>query len=586
MADIIPPAPVNDPPNSYGWIDWYVKLVKFVNSQSNILWANVNKAGANITDIPTRLHNDLQTVQGGALNEKYHLTLADYNVLTQTPLPTSKLGTGVANSTVFLRGDGTWAATGGGGGGSGAQGVPGVATYLEADQGEPGDMGPPGPPGQPGATGPQGLPGAAIYMDAEPGLDGDVGPPGPIGLTGPTGPQGLPGAAIYMDAEPGLDGDTGPPGANGAQGIQGITGAQGPAGPAVYLEAEVIEPDMFVVPGPQGPQGPQGIPGTSGGGSSSVVFVDETTYFDQEPVSIPPGNIQSSLSLNYIDLNTNSSPGTPGAGVDRIFNQQLLPGLNRLSQVNNTGLSHALQRSFAFSRSCYMQASSTAITNIGTAGLTTVSNLTTGVTPASGTARSAAQRVQLSSSAIAGNIVSHTATAVSTMAMMRGGVIGEGGFLFSVMFTLQALQAGNRFFWGIADVVTTPTNVDPTTNTTPGKVGLAFNANTGNWKLVNNVTGTAPTVLDLGANFPLDITSLMELVLYCPPFGAAAGNITYRVRRWTTNSNAPAFETTGTLSTNIPTATTLLHPWAYFTNNATAAAVAYQFVRASVESDS
>lgn len=116
MADIIPPAPVNDPPNSYGWIDWYIKLVKFVNSQSNILWANVNKAGANITDIPTRLHNDLQTIQGGSASERYHLTLTQYNNLTTGPIPTSLLGTGTADSTTFLRGDNTWATPSGGGG--------------------------------------------------------------------------------------------------------------------------------------------------------------------------------------------------------------------------------------------------------------------------------------------------------------------------------------------------------------------------------------------------------------------------------------------------------------------------------------
>ena len=81
MADILPPAPVNDPPSSYGWIDWYVKLVSFVNSQSNISWASINKAGSNLTDIVTRLHNDLQTVQGGAVGDRQHLTTAQLNAV-------------------------------------------------------------------------------------------------------------------------------------------------------------------------------------------------------------------------------------------------------------------------------------------------------------------------------------------------------------------------------------------------------------------------------------------------------------------------------------------------------------------------
>ena len=81
MADILPPAPVNDPPSSYGWIDWYVKLVNFVNTQSNISWASINKAGSNLTDLVTRLHNDLQTVQGGAAGDRQHLTTAQVNAV-------------------------------------------------------------------------------------------------------------------------------------------------------------------------------------------------------------------------------------------------------------------------------------------------------------------------------------------------------------------------------------------------------------------------------------------------------------------------------------------------------------------------
>jgi len=82
MADIIPPAPVNEAQSSYAWVDWYVKLVNFVNSQTNILWVSVNKAGSNLTDIVTRLHNDLQSVQGGAAAERYHLTAAQHTETT------------------------------------------------------------------------------------------------------------------------------------------------------------------------------------------------------------------------------------------------------------------------------------------------------------------------------------------------------------------------------------------------------------------------------------------------------------------------------------------------------------------------
>jgi len=82
MADIIPPAPVNEAQSSYAWIDWYVKLVNFVNNQTNILWSSINKAGSNLTDIAIRLHNDLQTRQGGTVTESYHLSAAQHTETT------------------------------------------------------------------------------------------------------------------------------------------------------------------------------------------------------------------------------------------------------------------------------------------------------------------------------------------------------------------------------------------------------------------------------------------------------------------------------------------------------------------------
>ena len=64
MAAGVPPPPLNSPTGSYYWIEWYTNLTNFLNG-SNIPWANLNFTGANITDIPTRLHNSLTGIQGG-----------------------------------------------------------------------------------------------------------------------------------------------------------------------------------------------------------------------------------------------------------------------------------------------------------------------------------------------------------------------------------------------------------------------------------------------------------------------------------------------------------------------------------------
>lgn len=102
MADILPPAPLNSPMSSYAWTDWYVKLVAFINTQNNISWASINKAGSNLNELATRLHNDLQTVQGGAAGDRQHLTTAQVNTigyLTTTSSTVDPTATDVAAGT-------------------------------------------------------------------------------------------------------------------------------------------------------------------------------------------------------------------------------------------------------------------------------------------------------------------------------------------------------------------------------------------------------------------------------------------------------------------------------------------------------
>lgn len=131
----IQPAPQSDLKNVPLSLQiWYNQIRQFINSGvGTIPWASVSKVGANLTDIPTRNHNDLQNIQGGSALERYHLTAAQV------------------------------AAIGTGGTQSGA---------LHGNDGDPGDdafpiPGPQGIPGPTGATGPGG--------SGAPGVDGADG---------------------------------------------------------------------------------------------------------------------------------------------------------------------------------------------------------------------------------------------------------------------------------------------------------------------------------------------------------------------------------------------------------------------------
>jgi hypothetical protein len=96
---------------------------------------------------------------------------------------------------------------------------------------------------------------------------------------------------------------------------------------------------------------------------------------------------------------------------------------------------------------------------------------------------------------------------------------------------------------------------------------LAFNLSTGNLQLVNNVNLTAPTVLDLGASFPVNNTNVYRLQLFAEPNGSS---INYIVENLTNPATA-----SGSLSTNIPANTDFLGRVIWMTNNTIAASVAY-----------
>lgn len=82
MVQKIPPAPVGSIPGSSYWNDWYERIRNLINSGTiSQLWSSIDFTASNITDIVTRNHNNLQSMQGGTAGEYYHLTAAEYAAL-------------------------------------------------------------------------------------------------------------------------------------------------------------------------------------------------------------------------------------------------------------------------------------------------------------------------------------------------------------------------------------------------------------------------------------------------------------------------------------------------------------------------
>ncbi len=65
--------------NSPAWQRWFSDLMKKVTATGAILWTQIDKTGSNLTDLVTRNHNDLQSLQGGTAAQYYHLTNIEHN---------------------------------------------------------------------------------------------------------------------------------------------------------------------------------------------------------------------------------------------------------------------------------------------------------------------------------------------------------------------------------------------------------------------------------------------------------------------------------------------------------------------------
>lgn len=271
-----------------------------------------------------------------------------------------------------------------------------------------------------------------------------------------------------------------------------------------------------------------------------------------EPATPAAGN----LRIYAKDIAGRIMPKFKGpSGVDTPFQANL--GFNRVVMVNPVGAGTNCGTSLSLF--------STTVTGVGTCASPTL---------ASTNLLTSTRRLTYSTGTTIGAMAS---LRIPTRVAWRGNAAGLGGFFYTSRFGTSTLVSGNRAFVGMSDVTTAPTNVDPLANTTPGKIGMATNSNTGNWRFVHNVSGTAPTTIDLGANFPVNNSALYELVMFAAQNGSSIG---YRVTNLSTGN-----QTSGTASTNIPASDTFLSLNHWITNNLTASSAIMDFGGWYLESD-
>ena len=160
----------------------------------------------------------------------------------------------------------------------------------------------------------------------------------------------------------------------------------------------------------------------------------------------------------------------------------------------------------------------------------------------------------------------------------RGNADGLGGFTCVNRLSLVTLQETGMGFFGLIGS-TAPLSTTLTLSAVVNALGIGFERGThANWQIVHNDGTGAPTLIDLGAGFPVDsATHVLTLYIAAPPNGSAVG---IRVVEEVSGAVAEA-----TITTDMPASAQFLSPRNYLNNGSTAAAVAYECSGVYVETD-
>jgi hypothetical protein len=256
-------------------------------------------------------------------------------------------------------------------------------------------------------------------------------------------------------------------------------------------------------------------------------------------------------------------PTTPGAGIISVGRSEIAE-FGFLSFAGSSGLTRLIQPFIGtipmtgitgFSGATFVNLGGPA-TIVGTPGAVAVTNTDAGTrTP----------RINLPTSATAGNVAGSRAPSVSWFV---GNPTSGGGVFFITTFTQGTDVAGKRVFFGVRAGVGAPGNANPAALTDSFGIGCIDGSN--NWHIVFGGSA-AQTPVDLGANFPCrtPLDDKIQFAMYWPP-GDNSG-FYYEVIRNDGAFTASGFVTNTTPGTTLPATSTALGAHnCYWTNNATA----------------
>jgi hypothetical protein len=161
-----------------------------------------------------------------------------------------------------------------------------------------------------------------------------------------------------------------------------------------------------------------------------------------------------------------------------------------------------------------------------------------------------------------------------------GAAADEGGFFYVCRWgpATGVATTTNRAFCGMANVTNAPTDVEPSTIT--NIIGMGWDAADANIQIMHRGAG-AVTKVALSASFPVptaDRTKAYELAMFSPP--GSTQSVSYAVTDLGTGATA-----TGTITTNMPTNTTLLAPRGWMSVGGTSSVIGVALMSCYLETD-
>ncbi len=304
---------------------------------------------------------------------------------------------------------------------------------------------------------------------------------------------------------------------------------------------------------------------------SFKVSPDGSAFFDAFRVDRTNGRVE--LSEPVVLPAHDAVPSPPPAGKLALYARDRA-GMGWLDVERPSGRHFPLQPHFGVNRIATWAPSTS--TTINTNGMPRTA-VGTAATPTLATTNlsSSMRRWRMTSAATAGAVAEERSAG---WVCWRGNAEGLGGFTYVNRLSMVTLQpTGMGFFGLIGSVAALSTTL--TLSAVVNALGIGFERGThANWQIVHNDGGGTPTLIDLGAGFPVaSTTNVLTLYIAAAPNDSAVG---IRVVEEVSGAVAEAM-----ITTDLPAATQLLSPRNYLNNGTTAAAVAYDCSGVYVETD-